>query len=450
MNGDPLGRTARGDSKPAQESPLHFGWALPVGRALAAVLAACTVMRPDLMLAAALLCLMLQALGELSLPILACLPRNKPRHETCNERAARISTTLVTANLGNEEAVLLDSIDAFHAAGARVVVASNGHSEYLEAQLPRHENLTWTHDSLANSKAANLNRAIHDASLGSDIFLADADTQPLSCVDWGNQYPEAELLVFPRLIRLQSTSALERIVAIEFAVKTLLTYPSRFRAAGVVYFGGSAARCRLDLLKRIGFRPGLLVEDIDFSIRSQLASHCVAYSSDCYFTELAPPSVAAWITQRRRWASGWLQLCSQHALSIIRSPLPPAARALWAYLLIWRRLILPSCLLVAIAALAAGATISPALPLTCAAIQLSATVRLGVVYARHRAIVNMALGESSITASALYCLLAVPYTIALYLVDLLSLVFPAKSWRVTPRTANAEMPNSPYAEIIER
>lgn len=434
MNEDSTGRSALEDAKPGLEARFRFGWALPVGRALAVMLVVVAFVQPDLMLKVALACLILQALGELSLPLLAALaPASLSRQENA-ECARGLCTTLISAHLDNEEPVLLESIAAFHAVGCDIVVASNGHNDCLVAELQRRTDITWTHDQIAAGKAVNINRAVVGESHRRNVLLADADTRPLIWSSGSNQMQGAGLLQFPRLIRLQCRTYIERVISIEFAIKTLLTYPSRFRSAGVVYFGGSAARCSQDLLKTFGFRPGLLVEDIDFSIRSLLAGHTVAYSQDRIFTELAPPSVAGWITQRARWASGWLQLCSLHTRPLLTSSLPLAARALWSYLLVWRRLIVPTCLLASIAALVAGATPWPTLVLACAAIQLSALVRAGVVHAWYRATVSLALGESSATAIILYCLSAVPYTIALYFIDLSVLFFPVKSWSITPRT----------------
>lgn len=414
-------------------SAVHFGWALVAGRSGIVLLLLIALSERTASTMARIGCLVLgvQSAAEL---FGALLPPRRSNSEPL--QSAGMVTAIVSAKLDNETTVLLETLHRFHQLKIPTILASNGSQPELETALrkPR-EIFTWNHDAAASGKAANVLRAVKALPKDSTyVLLADADTHPhtgqLASFDGTGT---RAIVQYPRLIRLSADSTVERLVAMEFAIKSMLTYRRRSALSGTAYLGGSAAILSTRSLAEHGLAADALVEDIDFSLRCSLAGEAVEYRTDATFTELAPSSVRAWLIQRRRWAAGWLQLCSSYLFEVVQARLPLPQRMSWIGLLAWRRLVIPLAALAAVVgALRGGVSVEWGLALLALA-QASAIVRIAQTLRRDGRLIESALGRSVWESAIAYATLAIPYTVILWAVDIVTLIAPVRSWRVTPR-----------------
>ena len=347
---------------------------------------------------------------------------------------------LVAARLDNERDVLPVTLAVLTRAAFPVAVTTNGTDAPLERALAiRDDLLSWSHERSATSKAVNIVRGVGALPESVDhVLLVDADTYVLAPTDPSVEVPAGHwaIVQFARLIRVERGHWLERVVAMEIAVKALSTYPRRATTSNTAYFGGSAAMVRRDILEVHSLDERALVEDIDLSLRCTLAGETVEYQMAPVFVESAPATVAAWLVQRRRWASGWLQLCSRYTGRVVRARLPLATRLAWLRLLLWRRLVVPLAVVAVAVAVPAGASPGQELLGLVALVQCAVSARVILVLRRHSRLVAEAAGEPPARAAVLAAVLAVPYVTALWSVDVWALMAPVRRWRLTPRSVS--------------
>lgn len=105
----------------------------------------------------------------------------------------------------------------------------------------------------------------------------------------------------------------------------------RGRAAlgAFVNFNGTAGLWRRAALDDVGgWRDDSIAEDLDLSVRAQLAGWRIAVADAVAVPAELPATVSAWRVQQRRWATGGAEVLGLHARRLATAPLPLGIRTL--------------------------------------------------------------------------------------------------------------------------
>lgn len=109
----------------------------------------------------------------------------------------------------------------------------------------------------------------------------------------------------------------------DYFVFQTLTQRSRQRLGGAVILTGNGLVTRRDALEAVGgWNESALTEDIDLSIRYALKGWTVRYCEDVVVWEEAVATWRGLIQQRTRWSEGSLRCLFDHALALLRAPVP--------------------------------------------------------------------------------------------------------------------------------
>jgi cellulose synthase/poly-beta-1,6-N-acetylglucosamine synthase-like glycosyltransferase len=101
------------------------------------------------------------------------------------------------------------------------------------------------------------------------------------------------------------------------AFDLFLEIGSRF---GWMPFVGHNALLRLDAVRAVGgMQPGCFADDIDLTLRLQLAGHRVHYAQQVAFGERHPPNYAAFRKRAYKWACGSMQVLKNWTGRVLRS-----------------------------------------------------------------------------------------------------------------------------------
>jgi cellulose synthase/poly-beta-1,6-N-acetylglucosamine synthase-like glycosyltransferase len=92
------------------------------------------------------------------------------------------------------------------------------------------------------------------------------------------------------------------------------------RRGGRVFFTGTAALFKTEILKRFGLSDSV-TEDTDLSYRLWCAGEIIAYNGDSVSYEEVSPSFRDYVMRRRRWSAGHSRTFFRHIIKIIKSPL---------------------------------------------------------------------------------------------------------------------------------
>jgi cellulose synthase/poly-beta-1,6-N-acetylglucosamine synthase-like glycosyltransferase len=258
-----------------------------------------------------------------------------------------LMTAVIAAHLPNEAATIVETLRAFLRVDydrTEIVLAYNTpHPLPVEAELwalaAEHEQLTVVHVPFSNSKAQNVNAALHLAT-GDVIGVFDADHHPAPdsfsrAAAW--LADGADVVQGRCIVRNGTESPVSGLIAREFDAIYGVSHLGRSRLHGFAIFGGSNGWFRAELLRRLRLRPDMLTEDIDISMRALLGGAHLVYDPDMISTELAPVTVASWWRQRARWAQGWYQVSLRRLGACLRSPQLTLRQRLGALVLLgWR------------------------------------------------------------------------------------------------------------------
>lgn len=266
-----------------------------------------------------------------------------------DQRAPR-ATAVIAAYLPNEADTIVETVHAFlaqdHQSGLQIVLAYNTPVELpvqseLRALEAQHPDLVvlQVHDS--TSKAQNVNAALRVAD-GEFVGIFDADHHPMpGAFDraWRWLADGADVVQGHCVIRNGDSSALAKLVAVEFEQIYAVSHPGRAALHGFGVFGGSNGYWRASALERIRLRGSYLTEDIEASMRVLAAGGRIVNDPGLISHELAPDTLRALWKQRMRWAQGWFQVSVRHLGPILRTPELGLRQKLGAaYLLGWREI----------------------------------------------------------------------------------------------------------------
>lgn len=163
--------------------------------------------------------------------------------------------------------------------------------------------------------------AINDALpmlLGEIVLLVDADGRPQADV---LHWLVPHFLKVPRVAavtgnpRVANTSTfLGKLQAIEFSATVSVLRRAQATWGRLMTFSGICVALRKSAVEEVGrFRPQMATEDIALAWDLQTAFSDVRYEPRALFAMQAPETLAAWWTQRTRWALGLGQVLREHA-----------------------------------------------------------------------------------------------------------------------------------------
>lgn len=261
------------------------------------------------------------------------------------------ATAVIAAYLPNEADTIVETVHAFlaqdYAPGLQVVLAYNtpvrlAVQDELAALEREHRSLVVLEVPDSTSKAQNVNAALRVAT-GEFVGIFDADHHPMPGAfarawRWlGDPEDPADVVQGHCVIRNGSSSALARLVAVEFEQIYAVAHPGRAALHGFGIFGGSNGYWRASALERIRLRGSFLTEDIEASMRVLAAGGKIVNDPGLVSRELAPESLKALWRQRMRWAQGWFQVSCRHLGPVLRSPELGLRQKIGAtYLMGWR------------------------------------------------------------------------------------------------------------------
>lgn len=263
--------------------------------------------------------------------------------------ASRAVTIVVSAYLPNEQTIIVETVRHL------LALLSPGDKVVLSYRTPVHLAVEdeLTHISRVNpslrllrveqgaGKAEQLNEAIHIA--GTEVlYFVDADARPnTDALESVRTVATSSPQVVQGRNMIRNTAhVLGKIVAVEFAVKYLVSHYARSCFAGVAYFCGSNAAWSTPSAKQVRFANSSLVEDVEASLRADLLGITIAINPTIGASELAPLRVSDWWQQRVRWAQGWLEVGATHSRELARhDSLSVWKKVNWFYVIYGRRVL---------------------------------------------------------------------------------------------------------------
>jgi cellulose synthase/poly-beta-1,6-N-acetylglucosamine synthase-like glycosyltransferase len=280
----------------------------------------------NLLLALSLTGLLLVATGFLSLPVMFLMQRSQPAPlvpAPLDETALpEILVQLAVFNEPNVIAGLLRSVAALDWPRDRLQIqvlddSFDGTSELaapLVAQL-REQGLNITHlrrDHREGFKAGALAAGLRQSS-APFVAVLDADFRPPA--DWLRRVMPY-LLADPKSGFVQSrcefvnwkTNWLTRAQGLLFDTHFTMEQNVRARANLLFQFNGTAGVWRRAAIEAVGgWSDDTLTEDLDLTLRAELAGWRGIFAMEPPVGGLVPEQVRHWRVQQRRWATGFMQ-----------------------------------------------------------------------------------------------------------------------------------------------
>ena len=196
--------------------------------------------------------------------------------------------------------------------------SNDGTIELMQQAVADHPDRVRLIKGTAGSKAGDLN-LVWDAIETPYVLLLDADeTIEADFITRGlevfRNQPNVGVVQGRKLAANPDESRLSRFVSIERQHSTWLdgTFMSDWFDAG--HFAGSCAMFRHEVPMAIdGWSPEMLTEDIDMTLRLYLETDWrVEYVAEMVGQELNPQTWWALVSQRERWARGWIEVATKH------------------------------------------------------------------------------------------------------------------------------------------
>jgi cellulose synthase/poly-beta-1,6-N-acetylglucosamine synthase-like glycosyltransferase len=259
-------------------------------------------------------------------------------------------TAVIAAYLPNEQDIILDTLAHMLATldvppGDLEVILAYNTPETLEIETDLHA--LAARDSRVRllrvagsvSKAENVNAALQVAG-GEIVAVYDADHLPAAdCFRkaWRWLASGYDMVQGRCVIRNEAQNLLTRIVGVEFDTMYALSHQGRSGLSRTAIFGGSNGYWRRSALRDTPMNAAMLTEDIDVSVRSLIAGRKLVHDRSIISEELAPTRLKHWISQRKRWSQGWLEVTLRHQRDLMETwHLSAGQKVLWFYLLGWR------------------------------------------------------------------------------------------------------------------
>jgi len=195
----------------------------------------------------------------------------------------------------------------------------------------------------SSSKAHNLDYAMRHMVGDADIIIIfDADHHPrhdtiAMLVRTLESLPDISCVQGAVLIERGGNAILRTVLdGMEWA-SWCFWAPGFGMVTGSAYFGGGNAAWRPQALHELGFDTSMLTEDIDISIRAMALGHRFQFAPWAQVGELCPPTIAALLRQRQRWAMGWEQVTAKRIEMLFTSSFIDESRKWRVMLLLMTR-----------------------------------------------------------------------------------------------------------------
>lgn len=240
---------------------------------------------------------------------------------------------IVVAYLPNEQNIILDTLKYILTtverpkSGLEVILAYNtpiqlpveDDLQHLAALYPE---LRLLPVKTSRSKAENLNAAIPLVT-GEITCILDADHRPANdCLSRAWYWLDSDrydVVQGRNVIRNYNCNPLTKIISVEFECLFCVSHLALSVLVDTAIFGGTNGYWRTSVLQHLQFRPNMLTEDIDITVRALLRGYRIVNDPTIIATELAPVDIQSLWFQRKRWAQGWLEVLLKYQWSFFRS-----------------------------------------------------------------------------------------------------------------------------------
>jgi cellulose synthase/poly-beta-1,6-N-acetylglucosamine synthase-like glycosyltransferase len=242
-------------------------------------------------------------------------------------KTEKLPEALLLAPLRNEAAALPDFLVAL--AGLiyppekfTVVLIDDGSTDdsaaIIRAWLPGRVN--WHLLSLAQNvgKAQALNLALTQFPMGELVFIYDADErpQPEALLRLADSFADANVggVSGRRAVSNPLASPVASYTTFEGLVHQWVTMPAKDRLSLAPAILGSNCAYRQTALAQVGyFKPGVLLEDSDLTVRLVRADWRTRFEPAAVSYHAVPESLAGYWRQHTRWARGFNEVAKNQA-----------------------------------------------------------------------------------------------------------------------------------------
>ncbi len=407
------------------------------------------------------------------------LGRHQPPPRLTQTPAAPVSVVqlprcsmIVAAYLPNEQDIICDTLESIlvtmdrPAAGFELILAYNrpvrlAIEDDLEALAQKYPELVLLNVEGSRSKAENVNAALRIVT-GEVTGILDADDRPNpDCFEraWRwlqtGQYAAVQ---GRNVIRNYGDNFLTRLIGVEFECIYGVSHPAKSLLVDTGLFCGSNGYWRTNVLRRIRFSHHMLTEDIDATFRAMLRGLKVMHDPAITTTELAPVTLQAFWSQRKRWAQGWIEVAIKHQMPLLRSRrLDGFQKAYWTMLLVYSAAfhfialqVFPMFLGLTLSQLEAPASVQEYVWFTTVLTLLSGPIQTVVAWR-----VRSRMTQQSWRDYLLYCLVVPFYCIFKNVISTIAVYdhfVGDREWVVTSRSQSSQpAPVAlPYAELHDR
>lgn len=203
------------------------------------------------------------------------------------------------------------------------------------------------------------------------VAVLDADFRPPA--NWLRAAVPA-LIAEPRAAFLQSrcefanyrTNWLTRAQGLMFDAHFVMEQATRFRAGWLFQFNGTGGVWRREAIMAAGGWSGdSLCEDLDLTVRAEIAGWHGLFAMNPAVPGLVPEKVSHWRVQQRRWSNGFVQV-ARSLFTVVWKTDWPIWRKLSASLLILIQVFYPcvalTCLSLVLCAILRGGDVAPYVP----------------------------------------------------------------------------------------
>jgi cellulose synthase/poly-beta-1,6-N-acetylglucosamine synthase-like glycosyltransferase len=274
------------------------------------------------------------------------------------------------------------------------------------------------------------------------VAILDADFRPPA--NWLREVIPV-LIADPRAGFVQSrcefanyrANWLTRAQGLMFDAHFVIEQATRFRAGWLFQFNGTGGVWRREAIEAAGGWSGdSLCEDLDLTVRAEIAGWHGLFLMDPPVPGLVPERVAHWQVQQRRWSNGFVQV-ARKVMSELWAANWPAWRKLSASFLILIQAFYPCvalvCLSLAGCAILRGGDVGPYLPVIAAILASVLVIGLGLTLVPYLILRRGSLGRYVLTLASLIPLMI--YVSLSNAPSIMKTVFgAADSWKRTPKT----------------
>jgi cellulose synthase/poly-beta-1,6-N-acetylglucosamine synthase-like glycosyltransferase len=281
------------------------------------------------------------------------------------------------------------------------------------------------------------------------VAILDADFRPPA--NWLRAVIPA-LIADPNASFVQSrcefanyrTNWLTRAQGLMFDAHFVMEQATRFRAGWLFQFNGTGGVWRRAAITAAGgWSADSLCEDLDLTIRAEIAGWHGLFSMEPAVPGLVPDKVSHWQVQQRRWSNGFVQV-ARKLLSEVWAAEWPVWRKLSAAFLILIQTFYPcvalACISLALCAFIRGGDLAPYAPIIETIAALILVVGIGMTFVPYVILRRGSVWRYLATLGSLVPLMI--YLSVSNAPSILKTVFGAsETWKRTPKT-------TPFLEVL--